>query len=63
MRSPENDLATGIYVDQRATRVWLQQQLRARQQNRQRTRVINLFAYTGIFHAQLWRLAPSTLRH
>jgi 23S rRNA (cytosine1962-C5)-methyltransferase len=42
-------LATGIYVDQRATRIWLQQQIAKRNQHSQRNRVINLFAYTGIF--------------
>ena len=43
---PENDLATGIYVDQRGTRAWLRDQIA---QWPQPPRVLNLFAYTGVF--------------
>ncbi len=39
---PYAGLATGIYVDQRETRRWLQQHASG-------TRVLNLFAYTGAF--------------
>jgi 23S rRNA (cytosine1962-C5)-methyltransferase len=39
---PFAGLATGIYVDQRATRTWLLPQMAGR-------RVLNLFAYTGAF--------------
>jgi 23S rRNA (cytosine1962-C5)-methyltransferase len=43
---PFNGLATGIYVDQRATRVWLHPQAAGK-------RVLNLFAYTGLFSVSL----------
>lgn len=39
---PFAGLATGVYVDQRATRKWLEPQLAGK-------RVLNLFAYTGAF--------------
>jgi 23S rRNA G2069 N7-methylase RlmK/C1962 C5-methylase RlmI len=39
---PFSGLATGLYVDQRATRIWLKSQAAGR-------RVLNLFAYTGAF--------------
>lgn len=39
---PFSGLATGLYVDQRATRLWLQNQL-------ENKRILNLFAYTGAF--------------
>lgn len=39
---PFAGLATGIYVDQRATRTWLRPQATGK-------RVLNLFAYTGLF--------------
>ncbi len=43
---PFAGLATGIYVDQRATRAWLLPQAAGR-------RVLNLFAYTGAFSLAL----------
>lgn len=43
---PCSGLATGIYVDQRATRAWLRPQVAGR-------RVLNLFAYTGAFSISL----------
>ncbi|MBA3938098.1 MAG: class I SAM-dependent rRNA methyltransferase, partial [Planctomycetes bacterium] len=43
---PFAGLATGLYVDQRATRVWLRAQVTGR-------RVLNLFAYTGAFSISL----------
>jgi 23S rRNA (cytosine1962-C5)-methyltransferase len=43
---PFAGLATGIYVDQRATRAWLRPQAAGR-------RVLNLFAYTGAFSVSL----------
>ena len=43
---PFAGLATGIYVDQRATRAWLRPQARG-------ARVLNLFAYTGLFSVSL----------
>ena len=39
---PFAGLATGLYVDQRATRVWLRPYVKGK-------RVLNLFAYTGAF--------------
>ncbi len=39
---PFAGLATGLYIDQRATRAWLQSRAAGR-------RVLNLFAYTGAF--------------
>ncbi len=39
---PFAGLATGLYVDQRATRAWIQERAAGR-------RVLNLFAYTGAF--------------
>lgn len=46
LTEPGAGLATGIYVDQRATRAWLRPQAAGR-------RVLNLFAYTGAFSASL----------
>ncbi|MBA3708571.1 MAG: class I SAM-dependent rRNA methyltransferase [Planctomycetes bacterium] len=43
---PFAGLATGIYVDQRATRAWLRPQAAGK-------RVVNLFAYTGAFSLSL----------
>ena len=43
---PAQGLATGIYVDQRGTRRWLRQRCQGK-------RVLNLFAYTGLFSASL----------
>ena len=43
---PFSGLATGLYVDQRATRIWLKPQAAGR-------RVLNLFAYTGAFSINL----------
>jgi len=43
---PYSGLATGIYVDQRATRAWLMPQVAGK-------RVLNLFAYTGAFSLAL----------
>ena len=43
---PFAGLATGIYVDQRATRAWLRPQANGK-------RVLNLFAYTGAFSLSL----------
>ena len=43
---PFAGLATGIYVDQRATRAWLMPQVAGK-------RVLNLFAYTGAFSLAL----------
>ncbi len=43
---PFAGLATGIYVDQRATRAWLRPQAAGK-------RVLNLFAYTGAFSISL----------
>jgi 23S rRNA (cytosine1962-C5)-methyltransferase len=43
---PFAGLATGIYVDQRGTRQWLRKQAKGK-------RVLNLFAYTGVFSASL----------
>jgi len=43
---PYSGLATGIYVDQRATRAWLMPQAANK-------RVLNLFAYTGAFSIAL----------
>jgi len=43
---PFAGLATGIYVDQRGTRRWLRPQIAGK-------RVLNLFAYTGIFSLSL----------
>jgi len=43
---PFDGLATGLYVDQRQTRVWLNQQASG-------ARVLNLFAYTGAFSLSL----------
>ncbi len=43
---PFDGLATGIYVDQRATRAWLRDQASGK-------RVLNLFAYTGAFSVSL----------
>jgi 23S rRNA (cytosine1962-C5)-methyltransferase len=43
---PFAGLATGLYVDQRATRVWLRPQAAGK-------RVLNLFAYTGAFSLAL----------
>jgi 23S rRNA (cytosine1962-C5)-methyltransferase len=43
---PFGGLATGIYVDQRATRAWLMPQAAGK-------RVLNLFAYTGAFSLAL----------
>lgn len=43
---PFAGLATGIYVDQRGTRRWLRPQAAGR-------RVLNLFAYTGLFSLSL----------
>jgi len=43
---PFADLATGIYVDQRATRCWLRERCSG-------ARVLNLFAYTGLFSLSL----------
>ncbi len=43
---PFAGLATGIYVDQRATRIWLRQRAVGK-------RVLNLFAYTGAFSISL----------
>lgn len=43
---PFAGLATGIYVDQRATRAWLLPQVNGK-------RVLNLFAYTGAFSLAL----------
>ncbi len=45
---PYSGLATGIYVDQRATRAWLMPQVANK-------RVLNLFAYTGAFSIALLR--------
>lgn len=45
---PEAGLATGIYVDQRATRAWLRERCGG-------ARVLNLFAYTGLFSVSLLR--------
>ena len=63
---PFAGLATGIYVDQRATRAWLRPQAAGK-------RVLNLFAYTGAFsisllaagaaHAIDVDLAAPALRH
>ncbi|MHC5068545.1 MAG: class I SAM-dependent methyltransferase [Planctomycetota bacterium] len=44
--TPFAGLATGIYVDQRATRTWLRQHCHG-------ARVANLFAYTGLFSTSL----------
>lgn len=43
---PYAGLATGIYVDQRATRHWLHPQAPGK-------RILNLFAYTGLFSTSL----------
>lgn len=43
---PAAGLATGIYVDQRATRRWLRQRCEG-------ARVLNLFAYTGLFSTSM----------
>ncbi len=43
---PFDGLATGVYVDQRATRAWLRGDVAGK-------RVLNLFAYTGAFSASL----------
>lgn len=43
---PAAGLATGIYVDQRATRAWLRRDCAG-------LRVLNLFAYTGLFSVSL----------
>lgn len=43
---PFAGLATGVYVDQRATRQWLRPQASGK-------RVMNLFAYTGLFSTSL----------
>lgn len=43
---PFAGLATGIYVDQRPTRAWLRPQMAGK-------RVLNLFAYTGLFSTSL----------
>jgi 23S rRNA (cytosine1962-C5)-methyltransferase len=45
---PYSGLATGIYVDQRATRAWLMPRVANK-------RVLNLFAYTGAFSIALLR--------
>ncbi len=44
---PAGGLATGLYVDQRATREWLRGQVASG------ARVLNLFAYTGAFSLSL----------
>ena len=44
--APFDDLATGIYVDQRATRGWLRERCA-------QARVLNLFSYTGLFSISL----------
>jgi 23S rRNA (cytosine1962-C5)-methyltransferase len=44
--APYDGLATGIYVDQRATRAWLRPHAAGK-------RVLNLFAYTGLFSTSL----------
>jgi 23S rRNA (cytosine1962-C5)-methyltransferase len=44
--TPGAGLATGLYVDQRATRAWLRNRC-------QGARVLNLFAYTGAFSVSL----------
>ncbi len=49
---PCADLATGIYVDQRGTRRWLRARCRER-------RVLNLFAYTGVFSVSLLEAGAS----
>ncbi len=43
---PFAGLATGIYIDQRETRAWLRKQAKGK-------RVLNLFAYTGVFSTSL----------
>lgn len=43
---PAEDLATGVYVDQRATRQWLRQHCVEKD-------IANAFAYTGLFSAAL----------
>ena len=43
---PLGGLATGLYVDQRATRSWLRPQVAGK-------RIVNLFAYTGAFSISL----------
>ncbi|MBA3687202.1 MAG: class I SAM-dependent methyltransferase, partial [Planctomycetes bacterium] len=43
---PFASLATGIYVDQRGTRTWLRERCAGK-------RVLNLFAYTGLFSVSL----------
>ncbi len=43
---PLGGLATGLYVDQRATRAWLRPQVADK-------RIVNLFAYTGAFSISL----------
>ena len=44
--TPFDGLATGIYVDQRGTREWLRQRCEGK-------RVLNLFAYSGLFSLSL----------
>lgn len=51
--TPFADLATGIYVDQRATRAWLRGHCAGR-------RVLNLFAYTGLFSVSLLQAGAAT---
>ena len=50
---PFAGLATGIYVDQRATRAWLMPRAAGK-------RVLNLFAYTGAFSLALLRTGAAT---
>lgn len=50
---PFAGLATGIYVDQRATRAWLMPQAAGK-------RVLNLFAYTGAFSLALLKAGAAS---
>jgi 23S rRNA (cytosine1962-C5)-methyltransferase len=50
---PFAGLATGIYVDQRPTRAWLRPQAAGK-------RVLNLFAYTGLFSTSLLQAGAAT---
>ena len=50
---PYSGLATGIYVDQRATRAWLMPQMAGK-------RVLNLFAYTGAFSLALLKAGAAS---
>ena len=53
--TPFDRLATGVYVDQRATREWLSKRIAGK-------RVLNLFAYSGLFSIHLLRSGAALAR-